>query len=466
MISRHTRPMTLALLATLALSPAAARADDWPQWFGPKRDGVWREQAVLEKFPAQGLTAKWRTPIGAGYSSPAIAGGRVYVTDRKLKAGAQNPQNPFDRRKIAGVERVLCLDAQDGKVLWQDEYDCAYTVSYAAGPRATPTVVGGKVYTVGAEGDVRCYDAASGKAIWKATLGPGDGTATPIWGFSASPLVDGDTLICIGDAASVVVAFNKDTGDVKWKALSAREPGYCPPVIYEHGGKRQLIVWHSQALVSLDPATGKEHWSQKFEVENGLAIAMPRLDGNRLFVSSNYEGSRAFDLAPNEPKAKQAWKRGGKGRGEENATLYALMCTPFVRDGHVYGVSRDGALCCIKADGGEVVWQTFEATTGDGPQRWASAFLIAHGDGTPQGNRFFIFNEKGALIVADLSPEGYKELSRAQLIDPTNHDAQRPVVWSYPAFAERCVFVRNDKEIACYSLAADGAARATDAAIP
>jgi outer membrane protein assembly factor BamB len=127
------------------------------------------------------------------------------------------------------------------------------------------------------------------------------------------------------------------------------------------------------------------------------------------------------------------------------------MCTPFVRGEEVYGVSRDGALLCINLHDGKVLWQNYQATTGE-PIQWGNGFLIAAGE---RGGRFFIFNEKGDLLLADLSPKGYKELGRAHLLEPTNRDAQRPVVWSYPAFANRSVFVRNDKELACFSLADD-----------
>lgn len=454
------RPMPARLLSVLfcLAFAAAAFADDWPQWFGPKRDGVWREGASVEKFPEGGLSPRWRVPVGAGYSSPAVANGKVYLTDRRLKPGAANPDNPFDRRSIPGVDRVLCLRESDGKVLWQDEYDVPYTVSYASGPRATPAVADGKVYTVGAEGHVRCYDAESGKVVWKGSLKLTEDAPTPVWGFSASPLVDGKKLICLADGVNaVVVALDKDTGKPLWQALKAREPGYSPPVIYEHAGKRLLVVWHVKGLAALDPETGKEFWTHPFEVENGLSIAMVQKDGDRLFVSSNYEGSRMLRLDAKDPaRATLLWKRGGKGRGEENQTLYALMCTPFVRDGHVYGVSRDGALMCLKADDGTVVWQSYEATTGE-PIRWGNAFLIAAGE---RGGRFFIFNEKGDLVLGDLSPNGYRETSRARLIEATNRDAQRPVVWSYPAFASGCVFVRNDKQVACFPLASQPAARA------
>ena len=449
-----------ALLCFFLAMPAFA--EDWPQWLGPRRDGVYREPVVVDKVPAGGLPLRWRVPVGAGYSGPAVAGGRVYLTDRQLKPGAANPGNPFDRQAVPGVERVLCLSEKDGSVLWKDEYDVPYTVSYAAGPRATPTVASGKVYTVGAEGHLRCYDAQSGKALWKKSLKLSEDAPTPIWGFSAAPLVDGDKLICLADGLNaVVVAFNKDTGEVLWKSLKAREPGYAPPVIYEHGGRRQLVIWHPQALAALDPATGKQLWSHALEAENGLTIAMPRLDGDRLFVSSNYEGSRMLRLDPADPtKVTLAWKRGGKGRDEENETLYALMCTPFLGAGHVYGVNRDGALMCINNRDGKVVWKTYEPTTGE-PMRWGNGFLIRDGDPKGEGGSeaFYIFNEKGDLIRAMLHPTGYKEVWRAHLIEPTNRDAQRPVVWSYPAFANRCVFVRNDKEVACFSLAQEGAAR-------
>ena len=453
------RPTSLfAVLLCFALASPAV-ADDWPQWLGPQRDGVWREQGVVEKFPPGGPPVRWRTPVGAGYSQPAVAQGKVYVTDRVLKPGAANPENPFDRRSVPGVERVLCLDAKDGKVLWQDEYDAPYTVSYASGPRATPAVTGGKVYTVGTEGHVRCYDAATGKVLWKGSLKLSDDAPTPIWGFSASPLVDGNKLICLADGVNAVaVAFDKDTGKLLWKSLTSREPGYCPPVIYEHGGVRKLILWHPKALAAVDPETGKELWSHPFEAENGLTVAMPRLTGDLLFVSSNYEGSRVLRLDPKDPKkATLLWKKGGKGRDDANKTLYALMATPFVRDGHVYGVGKDGGVSCLKLETGDMVWQDYAATTGEaGPMMWATGFLIARGDA---GGRFYLFNEKGDLIEADLSPQGYKEVGRAHLIDATNTDARRAVVWSYPSFANRCVFVRNDKELACFSLA-DESARA------
>src|SRR5438105_2086462 len=133
------------LLTGAAFAASSLRADDWPQWLGPQRDGVWREIGILEKFPAEGPKVRWRAPIGAGYTGPAVANGRVYVMDRQLAQGASNSSNPFARGEIPGTERVLCLKEDDGEILWKHEYDCPYAVSYPAGPRATPTVHDGKV---------------------------------------------------------------------------------------------------------------------------------------------------------------------------------------------------------------------------------------------------------------------------------------------------------------------------------
>lgn len=201
-----------------------ARADDWPQWLGPKRDGIWRETGIIEKFPAAGLRFRWRTAIGSGYAGPAVAEGRVFVHDRKLAGDTTNPANPFDRGRIPGRERVLCLDEKDGRVLWTYEYDCAYTVSYAAGPRATPVAHQGKVYTLGSEGHLHCLEAATGKVLWVREFTKEYAGQTPIWGFAGHPLVDGKKLIClVGGEGSVVVAFDKDSGKELWRApLRAR----------------------------------------------------------------------------------------------------------------------------------------------------------------------------------------------------------------------------------------------------
>jgi outer membrane protein assembly factor BamB len=436
------------------------RGDDWPQWMGPQRDGVWRETGILTKFPAGGPPVRWRfKELGGGYAGPAVAGGRVYVTDRVLPPDASNPKNPFSRAAVPGSERVLCLDEKTGRLLWKHEYDCPYQVSYPAGPRTTPVVAGGKVYTLGTMGDLLCLGAADGKVLWSRNLPRDFRAPVPLWGFSSSPLLDGNRLIClVGGPDHAVVAFDKDSGKELWHALSAPEIGYSPPVVIQAGGKRQLIVWHPKAVNSLNPDTGEVYWSQPFpprgQVKAGMSIAMPRFADGRLLVTAFYNGALMLKLDPDRPKEDVLWRVGGRGElPDQTEALHAVMATPFIKAGYIYGVDSYGELRCLKADTGERVWMTRVPTTGGKEVRWGNAFLVA------QGDRYFLFNELGDLIIARLTPKGYEEVSRAHIIEPTNAMARwgpgpRLVVWSHPAFANRCVFARNDRELVCVPLAA------------
>jgi outer membrane protein assembly factor BamB len=377
-----------------------------------------------------------------------VAEGRVYVMDRVLAAGAKNSTNAFSRGKIPGQERILCLNEADGKVLWKHEYDCVYSISYSLGPRTTPRVHERKLYTLGAEGNLFCLDATDGKVLWSHDLKNDYATQTPIWGYSAHPLLDGQKLICmVGGKGSTVVAFDKDTGKELWRALDAKNIGYCPPMIYEAAGKRQLIIWHGEAVNGLDPETGKAYWTVPFTSYQAMSISTPRKVGDYLFLTSTFGGSVMLRLGKEHPGAEIAW------RGDPKKTSFdSVFGTPFVEDGYVYGTSSDGELFCIKAETGERVWSTLEPNRGK-KARCADIFLVKNGD------RFFLATEKGDLIIAKLSPKGYEEMSRAHLLDPSNPAFGRDVVWSHPAFANRSVYARNDKEIICVSLAAPQPAR-------
>jgi outer membrane protein assembly factor BamB len=443
------RTMRFSLFLLLCGLAVAIRADDWPQWLGPSRDGIWRESGIIEKFPKEGPKIRWRTTIGAGYSGPAVAGGRVYLTDRHLKTGAKPQANPFDRGRIDGTERVLCLDEADGKIIWSHEYDCSYGISYAAGPRATPIIDGGKLYTLGAEGNLFCFDAETGKEIWAVDFNDAYSIPTPLWGFSAHPLIDGNKVIClVGGPGSTVVAFDKNTGKELWRALSAKEPGYAPPMIYEVQGKRQLIIWHSESLNSLNPESGEVYWTEPFPVQSALSVSTPRLWGREhLFLTAFYNGSRLLKFHAGKPGVETLWKT-KKPSEKDTEHLHSIMSTPFVEGDYVYGSCSYGQLRCLKVSTGERIWETLAATTPDGKEaRWANLFLIKHQD------RFFLANEKGDLIIANLSPEGYRETSRAHILEPTNTAAGRDVLWSHPAFANRRAYWRNDRELVCVDLA-------------
>src|SRR5439155_24059646 len=247
---------------------------------------------------------RWRVPVGAGYSGPAVVGNRVYVTDRVVAPKTSTPTDPFERGKIPGGERVLCLDEADGKIIWKHEYDCPYDISYPAGPRATPLVEEDRVYTLGAEGHLFCFQYESGKVLWSRDFKKDFGARTPLWGFAAHPVIEGNKLMClVGGQGSVAMAFDKLTGKEIWRALTAKEPGYCPPTMIEAGGRRQLIIWHPESINALDPETGNLFWSVPMEVRSGLSIPTPRQHGDLLFITSFYNGPIMLRLAKDKPGA-------------------------------------------------------------------------------------------------------------------------------------------------------------------
>ena len=444
---RLTRPLVIALALFLVPGATAVQAEDWPQWLGPNRDSVWRETGILDKFPQDGPPVKWRVKIGSGYSGPVVAKGRVYVMDRQLAPEATNPSDPFQRGSITGGERVLCLTEADGKMLWQHQYECAYTISYPAGPRAAPLVADGKVFTVGAEGNLFCLDAESGKVLWSHDFKKEFGVKAPMWGFAGHPLLEGNKLIClVGGAGSTLVAFDRNSGKEIWRALTTEEPGYSSPILCKAGGKTQLVLWQPEGADSLDPENGHLYWFVPFSSRSGLTVSTPRCMGDLLFFTSFYNGSLMLRLDPHKPAATPIWQT-EKGNEKDTTHLNSILCTPFLEDGYIYGVCSYGQLRCLNAQTGERVWETFQATTTGEPVRWANAFLVKNGD------RFFLFNERGDLIIARLSPKGYEALSRTHLLEPANKDPGRPVVWSHPAFANRKIYARNDKEIICAELA-------------
>ncbi len=421
-----------------------AVADDWPQWGGPQGDIVWRESGIVDTLPTDGLLPRaWSVPVGEGYSGPAVADGKVYLTDRILA----------DRN-----ERVLCFDAESGKQLWMQEYPARYTVSYPAGPRATPVVDDGRVYTIGAVGHMFCLDAATGDQIWRSDFQADYGTELPNWGMAASPMVDGDKLITLvgGSDGALVVAFDKVTGKEIWRSLDDSAVGYCPPVILEFGRRRQLIIWHPTAISALNPETGGVIWEVPWTIRYGLSIPMPRQVDNHLFLTAFYDGPMMLKVGADT--AKVVWR--GKGTSEQDTDgLHSIMPTPWVDRNNIFGVCSYGQLRGLNTKTGDRLWETLDAT---GSGRWWNAFIIPHqpdAQGQPARNRFFLHNEQGDLIIAELTADGYNELSRARLVEPTRKVQRRMTIWSHPAFAMKSVFARNDKALVRVSLAATEAAR-------
>lgn len=437
---RHTPLVVLAV----AFTASSACGEDWPQWMGPGRDGVWRETGILAKFPPGGPKVLWRAKVAGGYAGPAVADGRVYVHDFVVDGDTRKVSRPNLRPKLDGTERVLCFDGRSGQLLWKHEYACKYQISYPAGPRCTPTVQGGKVYALGAMGNLFCLDAAKGSVHWSKDFPKDFGAKVAPWGYASHPLVEGDRLFCVvGAPESVAMAFHKDSGEVIWGTVAATEPGYAPPTLIEAGGRRQLLIWDAESIKSLDPRTGKLHWTVSLDPPYGMSIMAPRRHGDYLFAGAIGFKAVLLKLAQDKPAVTEVW------RGKKGHAIYPVNSTPYIENGTLYGVDLPGTLMAVKLESGERLWETARPVTGETKMNNGTAFLVKNGE------RFFIFNELGELVIAKLSPQGYEEIDRAKILTPTQAAWDRDVLWSHPAFANRCMFARNDQELVCVSLAAE-----------
>jgi len=431
-------------------------ADAWSQWLGNQRDGIWRESGLIKSFPEKRLKPVWQTPIGGGYTGPAVAGGLVFVMDRikhdpELKKGqflhqGEIPENTnFVRRLLTGSERVLALDQKNGHVIWSHEYNCSYrsVALYAIGPRATPTVDCDHVYTLGAEGNLFCFKAKTGQIVWQRNLREDYRVQTPEWGFAAHPLVDGKRLICmVGGDDTTVVALDKLSGQEIWRSGSTKQPGYCAPVIYQLGGKRQLVVWDSHYLRGLNPESGQAYWQIKIKPTFAMSIGIPQQVGNRLFVMAYSKVSALIEVAKDGNSAEIVW------RGDAKRGIGGVFNSAVILDGHVYACGQSGSYTCVELVSGRRLWETFEPSTGGRPANWANVFTVRSDE------LFWLFNDSGEVMIADMSPQGFRLISKTKLIEPTHRIGRRTVVWSHPALANRHIFIRNDQKIACYNVSA------------
>ena len=417
----------LAAFLLFCAWPISAHAEDWPQWRGPNRDGVWVDSGVLESFPAEGLKVRWRSPVGFGWSSPVVSQGRVFVTDVKLEARTAQ-------------ERVHCFDEATGKSLWTyacdaDYPDWAFVPGQCPSPSATPIVEAGRLYALGSNGHVHCLEATTGKLLWEKRLDKE--FEIQVLSCRPSPLIDGDLLILLtgGKPGACVIALDKNSGNVVWKALD-ESISNSSPIVVTAGGKRQLIVWTGESVSSLAPATGEVYWRERLVTSNNDSIATPVSEKNWLLVSGVM-----FDLRVDESLASIAWP---KSRAVSRRIL-SNTSTPLLRGDHLYSAKSGGELVCLNARTGEQVWETDKVT---GLKSGASIHL------TPNGDAVWLFTDEGNLIHVRLTSAGYQELSRAHLLEPTSPFGGKMLAWVPPAYANRHVFARNDKEIVCGSLAA------------
>ena len=411
------------------LLPIIARADDWPQWRGPNRDGVWKETNILQTFPTNGLKVRWRAAVGYGFSSPVVAQGRVYVTDSQLAA-------PRLRA------RVLCFDEASGKPLWTYSYekefpDWAFKPGQEQGPNATAIVGSGKVFAPGPlSHDLFCLDAAKGDLIWHKDLRKEyqiEETAS----LAASPMLDGDRLILVigGKPDACVVALDKNSGKEVWRSLNEGS-AHSSPIIITAGGARQLIVWTLKSVAGLDPATGKSYWREGFLGDPMSVVATPVRSVNRLLI-----GGTMLKLDSTKPGAVVVWP---EERAVSKRVLSSTSTAALLGD-YVFSATSAGEFVCLDAKTGERVWTTDKAAD---PKSKASTSIHL----TVNGDSVLLYNDRGELIRARLDGEGYHEISRVILLEGAYPFGGRKVAWAAPAYANGHVVVRNDREVIRASL--------------
>lgn len=429
-------PRLLSLGVTLWLILASwTWAEDWPRWRGVRGDGTWHGPKLPDQWPAQGLRKKWSRPIGGGYAGIAVVAGRVFMMDR---IPGRQPEAP----ETDGLERILCLDAETGTQLWCHSYVTQYgdLGGYANGPRAMPTVHEGRVYTLGAVGQVCCLDTNDGKLLWAKDMVKEFQAKVPIWGYAASPVIDGErVLIHVGaEPNGCLMALDRLSGQEIWR--SGSDPaGYCTPLVIDTPSGRQIILWTPEHIHGLESSTGKALWRVPYKVTNGVAIATPIFQEGMIFVSGYWEGSKWIALGAGPTDAKLV---------REERRLCGLMAQPLYRAGHVYLLDKKSGLVCFELKTGQRIWEDHRLTA-KGRNPHASIVW------TGEGDRVVLLNAEGELILARLNPQGYQEQSRTKLL--------KQAVWGHPAFAGNCIYVRSDgaeeavrsgpHEIACFVLA-------------
>ena len=397
-----------------------AQADDWPDWRGPHRDGKWSEIGIIQKFESTGINIKWRVPIDAGYNGPSASEGKVYVMDRK--------EIPVE------TERVICFDAVTGAKIWSFVYDCKYEeVGYPAGPRASVIIDGSRAYSFGTMGHLHCFDKVTGKVLWEKNLREIYKIKMPIWGLASAPLVVGDKIIlqAAGSNNACIVGLNKINGEECWTNLNDAA-SYSAPILISQAGKKVVVACTGENLAGLDPETGSVYWKVPFISKMFLNIASPVLYKDYIFVSCFYNGSMLVKLDQTDLIAVKVWQRSGKSEQITDA-LHCVINTPLIKDDHIYGIDSYGEMRCLNLLTGDRIWEDLTAVKKD---RWANIHFVQNGDIT------WMFNEHGELIISKLSPEGFHEISRAKLIEPTTSQLSRKgigVTWSHPAFANKHV---------------------------
>ena len=410
-------PWKRSLGILLVVAPLASTAD-WPQWLGPRRDGSTPEKVAAWKEP---LKILWRQPVGEGNSAPIVADGRVFL-HTKVKDKLE--------------EQLTAYDAKSGKRLWQTPYERAkLTTFYGNGPRATPVYADGKVYTYGITGVLTCFNATNGEVEWQWDIGRLLSPKPLIFGASCSPLLVGkNVLVNVGGKGQSVVAFEKDSGKMRWGSLDDGA-SYSSPILV---GK-QAVFLTQLGLVGLNPDDGKLQWRFPFKDLMLESSTTPVRAGDLLIASSITLGSVGLRLEEKDGKVNpvQVWK-------EPKLTCYFSTPVPVGKD-HFYAVVGEltlnpfakkkpkANLCCVETQTGKTMWTKENVGT-------YHASLLRTGD-----NKLLMLEEAGDLVLLDPNPKAYRELARTKICGNT---------WAHPALANGRLVVRDGKELVCVQLLA------------
>jgi outer membrane protein assembly factor BamB len=391
---RRLRTLRIGIPVTLALAAATARADDWPQWRGPRRNGISAETGWLSQWPPSGPKRVWSAQVGEGYSSVAVVGGRVYTMGN-----------------TSNQDTVICLNAKTGAPIWKYSYPCA--AGDPSGTRATPTVSDNGVYTLSSEGRALCLNAATGRLVWQRNLAQEMHAQEPQWGFAGSPLVEGNLVLYnVGTAG---VALDKNTGKPVWLSGS-KVAGYASPVAYTVGAQRGVAFFVGWGIVALNPQDGRPYWQYPWQTSNDVNAADPIFAGDTVFLSSNYDrGCALLRVGRGQPSV--VW---------QNRNMRNHFNTCVLLGDALYGNDQNTLKCLDLKTGAE---------------RWQSRGMGKGGLIAADGKLIYL-TERGELVLAAAAPARYTEIARAQVM--------RGTCWTQPALANGFIYCRSHEgELIC-----------------
>ena len=395
--------MKLLWIAAAGVVAGNLTAGDWPQWRGPDRNGISGEK-VITQWPAEGPKVLWRASVGTGFSSLSVSQGRVYTMGN-----------------TSNQDTIWCLDAQTGKPLWHHPYASQLSPQwYEGGPGSTPTVDGGRVFTISKWGDVFCLDATTGAVLWQRDLRQ-DGIKPNRWGFAGSPLIRGNAVIL--NAGSAGIALDRETGRTIWSTGNSYA-GYASPTVFESGGTASLLIFAAKHLVALDPQTGRELWRQPWETSWDTNNTDPLPYRDCIFISSFSRGCGLISVT-----------NGNSSLLYTNSVMHSHL-SPGVRVGeYLYAFNGEAKqetdFRCVHLPTGELKWSRKDPAFG--------SLIMADG-------KLILLSDKGELVLAEASPTAFTPLARAKVLNG--------VCWIPPALADGRLYLRNAKgDLCCVDLA-------------